>query len=262
MVLCSIASGLSFGALGVITSLYFIRFWHDFGIDRGYPFSTTITREYANKKTCGAFIAIVFTMQGLGIIVFATFKNRFQAPPSGCFKFGLRPVGGEEREGGSSGHIEGFADGDQGAGEGGADYVVQHLLTLLAPPYNAPGEHHLHLIGGDLPGAPSLDMPRDLGSDRAIYNLNTPRGPKADPLLAISLLSFFINIGEHYNFGAIGEYLNKHVDYRMLFEIIFFFQRRCTMGPLPPLTTVSSCPLLGTTPSSSGISPRTPPRYP
>ncbi|KAG6518166.1 hypothetical protein ZIOFF_021569 [Zingiber officinale] len=81
MVLCSIVSGLSFGALGVITSLYFIRFWHDFGIDRGYPFSTTITWEYANKKTCGAFIAIVFAMQGLGIVVFATFKNWFQAPP-------------------------------------------------------------------------------------------------------------------------------------------------------------------------------------
>ncbi|KAG6537737.1 hypothetical protein ZIOFF_002833 [Zingiber officinale] len=84
-VLFSITSRLSFGALGVITTLYFFRFWHDFSIDGGYPLSTTIMSEYTYKKTCDAFIAAVFTMQGLTIltggmvtiIVSATFKNRF-----------------------------------------------------------------------------------------------------------------------------------------------------------------------------------------
>ncbi|KAG6533408.1 hypothetical protein ZIOFF_007276 [Zingiber officinale] len=84
-VLCSITSRLSFGTLGVITALYFFRFWHDFSIDGGYPLFATIMSEYAYKKTCDTFIAVVFTMQGLAIltggmvtiIVSAAFKNRF-----------------------------------------------------------------------------------------------------------------------------------------------------------------------------------------
>ncbi|GLJ42655.1 hypothetical protein SUGI_0884180 [Cryptomeria japonica] len=90
MVICSIASGLSFGhtAKSVMTSLCFFRFWLGFGIGGDYPLSATIMSEYANKKTRGAFIAAVFAMQGFGIltggavaiIVSAAFKNKFKAP--------------------------------------------------------------------------------------------------------------------------------------------------------------------------------------
>ncbi|WOK98977.1 hypothetical protein Cni_G07689 [Canna indica] len=91
MVICSIASGLSFGhtAKGVMTTLCFFRFWLGFGIGGDYPLSATIMSEYANKKTRGAFIAAVFAMQGFGIltggivalIVSAAFRNHFYAPP-------------------------------------------------------------------------------------------------------------------------------------------------------------------------------------
>ncbi|URD87461.1 Sugar transporter [Musa troglodytarum] len=91
MVLCSVASGLSFGhsPKGVMATLCFFRFWLGFGIGGDYPLSATIMSEYANKKTRGAFIAAVFAMQGLGILaggmvtiaVSTAFKNRFQAPP-------------------------------------------------------------------------------------------------------------------------------------------------------------------------------------
>ncbi|KAI3839822.1 hypothetical protein MKW98_010127 [Papaver atlanticum] len=90
MVICSIASGLSFGkhAKGVIATLCFFRFWLGFGIGGDYPLSATIMSEYANKKTRGAFIAAVFAMQGFGIlaggivalIVSAAFKANFSAP--------------------------------------------------------------------------------------------------------------------------------------------------------------------------------------
>ncbi|KAK8491323.1 hypothetical protein V6N12_000057 [Hibiscus sabdariffa] len=70
MVICSIASGLSFGKTpeGVMTTLCFFRFWLGFGIGGDYPLSATIMSEYANKKTRGAFIAAVFAMQGFGIL--------------------------------------------------------------------------------------------------------------------------------------------------------------------------------------------------
>ncbi|KAF6154802.1 hypothetical protein GIB67_032414 [Kingdonia uniflora] len=90
MVICSIASGLSFGkdAKAVISTLCFFRFWLGFGIGGDYPLSATIMSEYANKKTRGAFIAAVFAMQGFGILaggVFAIimssiFKARYNAP--------------------------------------------------------------------------------------------------------------------------------------------------------------------------------------
>ncbi|OWM85750.1 inorganic phosphate transporter 1-4-like isoform X2 [Punica granatum] len=90
MVLCSIASGLSFGkeAKGVMATLCFFRFWLGFGIGGDYPLSATIMSEYANKKTRGAFIAAVFAMQGFGIlaggmvaiIVSAAFNSGFSAP--------------------------------------------------------------------------------------------------------------------------------------------------------------------------------------
>lgn len=70
MIVCSIASALSFGhtANGVITTLCFFRFWLGFGIGGDYPLSATIMSEYANTKTRGAFIAAVFAMQGFGIL--------------------------------------------------------------------------------------------------------------------------------------------------------------------------------------------------
>ncbi|WRX07699.1 Major facilitator [Theobroma cacao] len=91
MVICSIASGLSFGHTpkSVMATLCFFRFWLGFGIGGDYPLSATIMSEYANKKTRGAFIAAVFAMQGFGIlaggifaiIISSAFKARFDAPP-------------------------------------------------------------------------------------------------------------------------------------------------------------------------------------
>ncbi|KAE8730636.1 putative inorganic phosphate transporter 1-5 [Hibiscus syriacus] len=91
MVICSVASGLSFGHTpkSVMATLCFFRFWLGFGIGGDYPLSATIMSEYANKKTRGAFIAAVFAMQGFGILtggIFAiilssAFKTMFEAPP-------------------------------------------------------------------------------------------------------------------------------------------------------------------------------------
>lgn len=91
MVICSLASGLSFGSTpkGVMATLCFFRFWLGFGIGGDYPLSATIMSEYANKKTRGAFIAAVFAMQGFGnltggivaLIVSSAFKAAFPAPP-------------------------------------------------------------------------------------------------------------------------------------------------------------------------------------
>ncbi|KAK4427803.1 Inorganic phosphate transporter 1-4 [Sesamum alatum] len=90
MVICSVASGLSFGdrPKAVMATLCFFRFWLGFGIGGDYPLSATIMSEYANKKTRGAFIAAVFAMQGFGIlaggmvaiIVSAAFKAAYPAP--------------------------------------------------------------------------------------------------------------------------------------------------------------------------------------
>ncbi|WOL07061.1 hypothetical protein Cni_G15797 [Canna indica] len=91
MVVCSVASGLSFSSSpkAVIATLCFFRFWLGFGIGGDYPLSATIMSEYANKKTRGAFIAAVFAMQGFGIlaggivaiIVSAAFKIKYNVPP-------------------------------------------------------------------------------------------------------------------------------------------------------------------------------------
>ncbi|CAD5170942.1 unnamed protein product [Musa acuminata subsp. malaccensis] len=98
MVICSVASGLSFSSSpkAVVTTLCFFRFWLGFGIGGDYPLSATIMSEYANKKTRGAFIAAVFAMQGFGIlaggivaiVVSAGFKNRYNVPP-----FSVDPIG-------------------------------------------------------------------------------------------------------------------------------------------------------------------------
>ncbi|CAL1383954.1 unnamed protein product [Linum trigynum] len=91
MVFFSIASGLSFGRnpAGVIAILCFFCFWLGFGIGGDYPLSTTIMSEYAKKKTCGTFIAAVFTMQGFGImcgrivalIISSAFDHTLNVPP-------------------------------------------------------------------------------------------------------------------------------------------------------------------------------------
>ncbi|KAF6134463.1 hypothetical protein GIB67_034877 [Kingdonia uniflora] len=91
MVICAVCSGLSFGSTpgNVITTLCFFRFWLGFGIGGDYPLSATIMSEYSNKKTRGAFIAAVFAMQGVGIIVAglvsmtlsALFLKWYPAPP-------------------------------------------------------------------------------------------------------------------------------------------------------------------------------------
>ncbi|PIA59687.1 hypothetical protein AQUCO_00400523v1 [Aquilegia coerulea] len=90
MVGCALASGLSLGHTkeSVIATLCFFRFWLGFGIGGDYPLSAVIMSEYANQKTRGAFIAAVFAMQGIGIlvagavsmIVSAAFLNAFPAP--------------------------------------------------------------------------------------------------------------------------------------------------------------------------------------
>ncbi|KAL5851383.1 hypothetical protein ACOSQ3_006501 [Xanthoceras sorbifolium] len=86
----SIASGLSFGKdpKAVMSTLCFFRFWLGFGIGVDHLLSVTIMSEYANKKTRGAFIAAVFTMQGFGILAggmvaflaSAAFHAKFSAP--------------------------------------------------------------------------------------------------------------------------------------------------------------------------------------
>eukprot|EP00246_Nothoceros_aenigmaticus_P002113 TRINITY_DN1289_c0_g1_i1.p1 TRINITY_DN1289_c0_g1~~TRINITY_DN1289_c0_g1_i1.p1 ORF type:complete len:559 (+),score=72.83 TRINITY_DN1289_c0_g1_i1:276-1952(+) len=98
MILCSVASGLSFGhtAKSVMATLCFFRFWLGFGIGGDYPLSATIMSEYANKKTRGAFIAAVFAMQGIGIlaggavtiIIASAFKRAYPRPA-----FQYDPVG-------------------------------------------------------------------------------------------------------------------------------------------------------------------------
>jgi ATP-binding cassette, subfamily B (MDR/TAP), member 1 len=40
--------------------------------------------------------------------------------------------------------------------------------------------------------------------------------------VALAVLSFLINIGQHYNFGAMGEYLTKRVREKMLAKILIF----------------------------------------
>ncbi|KAM3695545.1 hypothetical protein ACJW31_07G140600 [Castanea mollissima] len=90
MVVCALASGLSFGhsAKGVMATLCFFRFWLGFGIGGDYPLSATIMSEYANKKTRGAFIAAVFAMQGFGnltggivaLIVSSAFDHACKGP--------------------------------------------------------------------------------------------------------------------------------------------------------------------------------------
>ncbi|KAL6342881.1 hypothetical protein AAG906_016900 [Vitis piasezkii] len=76
MVVCSVASGLSFGneRKGVMATLCFFRFWLGFGIGGDYPLSATIMSEYANKKTRGP------SSLQFSLIVSAAFDHSFNAP--------------------------------------------------------------------------------------------------------------------------------------------------------------------------------------
>ncbi|XAR61509.1 hypothetical protein NMG60_11015954, partial [Bertholletia excelsa] len=56
----------------VLGSLVFFRFWLGMGIGGDYPLSATIMSEFANRRTRGAFIAAVFSMQGMGILAAST----------------------------------------------------------------------------------------------------------------------------------------------------------------------------------------------
>ncbi|XP_076932438.1 putative inorganic phosphate transporter 1-9 [Bidens hawaiensis] len=71
MVVGSIGCGLSLSKLPsmVFVSLGFFRFLLGIGIGGDYPLSATIMAEFANKRTRGAFIAGVFSMQGFGILL-------------------------------------------------------------------------------------------------------------------------------------------------------------------------------------------------
>lgn len=56
----------------VLLSLGFFRVLLGIGIGGDYPLSATIMSEFANRKTRGAFIAGVFSMQGFGILASST----------------------------------------------------------------------------------------------------------------------------------------------------------------------------------------------
>ncbi|PSS31163.1 Inorganic phosphate transporter 1-9 like [Actinidia chinensis var. chinensis] len=71
MVVSSVGCGFSICTTQqcVLVSLGFFRFLLGVGIGGDYPLSATIMSEFANKRTRGAFIAAVFSMQGLGILM-------------------------------------------------------------------------------------------------------------------------------------------------------------------------------------------------
>ena len=70
MVLSSIGCGFSICTTKncVLVSLGLFRFILGLGIGGDYPLSATIMSEFANKRTRGAFIGAVFSMQGFGIL--------------------------------------------------------------------------------------------------------------------------------------------------------------------------------------------------
>ncbi|KAL9252316.1 putative inorganic phosphate transporter 1-9 [Drosera capensis] len=70
MVLSSFGCGFSVctDRTCVLFSLIFFRFLLGVGIGGDYPLSATVMSEFANKRTRGAFIAAVFSMQGFGIL--------------------------------------------------------------------------------------------------------------------------------------------------------------------------------------------------
>lgn len=91
MDMAMIACDLSFGSesMNVIATSCFFHFWLRFSIGGDYCLPATIMSKYANKKTHGAFIVVVFALQGFGIlgggviaiIVSSTFNHFYDAPP-------------------------------------------------------------------------------------------------------------------------------------------------------------------------------------
>jgi PHS family inorganic phosphate transporter-like MFS transporter len=74
MVLSSIGCGFSICRTRncVLVSLGLFRFLLGLGIGGDYPLSATIMSEFANKRTRGALLAAVFSMQGFGILAAST----------------------------------------------------------------------------------------------------------------------------------------------------------------------------------------------
>lgn len=74
MVLSSIGCGFSICRTRncVLVSLGLFRFLLGLGIGGDYPLSVTIMSEFANKRTRGALLAAVFSMQGFGILAAST----------------------------------------------------------------------------------------------------------------------------------------------------------------------------------------------
>ncbi|KAF0901428.1 hypothetical protein E2562_000309 [Oryza meyeriana var. granulata] len=70
MVCSSVGSGFSVCRTRrcAVASLCFFRFLLGVGIGGDYPLSATIMSEFSNRRTRGAFIAAVFSMQGFGIL--------------------------------------------------------------------------------------------------------------------------------------------------------------------------------------------------
>ncbi|TPX59014.1 hypothetical protein SpCBS45565_g07834 [Spizellomyces sp. 'palustris'] len=93
---CCFASNTARG-MGVLAMLGFWRFWLGFGIGGDYPVSAIITSEFATVKRRGQMMAMVFSMQGIGIlfgalfsfIVLSCFKSAINDPtdPQGYLYF-------------------------------------------------------------------------------------------------------------------------------------------------------------------------------
>uniref|UniRef100_A0ACD5ZUB0 Uncharacterized protein n=1 Tax=Avena sativa TaxID=4498 RepID=A0ACD5ZUB0_AVESA len=91
LVCSSVGSGFSICRTRgcALTSLCLFRFLLGVGVGGDYPLSATIMSEFANKRTRGAFIAAVFSMQGFGILassgvtmVVAAAFDRFTGHPA------------------------------------------------------------------------------------------------------------------------------------------------------------------------------------
>ena len=74
MILSSFGCGISICSTRncVLVSHALFRFILGFGIGGDYPLLATIMSEFANKRTRGALIAAVFSMQGFGILTAST----------------------------------------------------------------------------------------------------------------------------------------------------------------------------------------------
>jgi PHS family inorganic phosphate transporter-like MFS transporter len=74
MIVAAIGSSMSFGttANAVVGTLCAWRFILGFGVGGDYPLAATIMAEFSHRKNRGAFVAAIFSMQGIGILTGAT----------------------------------------------------------------------------------------------------------------------------------------------------------------------------------------------